>query len=192
MPTSIPGARRSILTCAALALGPVALPAQGARVSLADPAAYGAEVERAVTLVRRATAAYQNIDAAIADGFPRVVASCLANQEAGGMGHHHTNRARMDASVEIEKPEILLYSYHPDGRYVLNGVEYIVPFSVWPRDSAPPRVMGRDLIPSEGLNLWYLHVWIWTPNASGLFSDWNPTVTCRPAGGGGLDLSSQR
>jgi hypothetical protein len=28
------------------------------------------------------------------------------------------------------------------------------------------------------LGIWYLHVWIWEPNPSGLFADWNPSVTC--------------
>ena len=153
--------------------------AQDARAARSDPAAYGPAVERDVKLVRAATEAFKDIEAAVAAGFPRVVTGCLANDAAGGMGHHHSNRARLDATVEVEKPEILLYSYHPDGSYVLNGVEYIVPFRAWPQDSVPPRVMGRDMIPSESLKLWYLHAWIWTPNAQGLFSDWNPVVTCR-------------
>ena len=153
--------------------------AQDARAARADPAAYGPEVERDVKRVRAATEAFKNIDAAVAAGFPRVVSGCLANEAAGGMGHHHSNRERMDATVEVEKPEILLYSFHPDGSYVLNGVEYIVPFRAWPQDSVPPRVMGRDMIPSEPLRLWYLHAWIWTPNAQGLFSDWNPVVSCK-------------
>jgi hypothetical protein len=153
--------------------------AQDARAARSDPAAYGPEVERDVKLVRAATEAFKDIEAAVAAGFPRVVTGCLANGASGGMGHHHSNRARLDATVEVGKPEILLYSYHPDGSYVLNGVEYIVPFRAWPQDSVPPRVMGRDMIPSESLKLWYLHAWIWTPNAQGLFSDWNPVVTCR-------------
>lgn len=155
------------------------LKAQGTRAPKSDPAAYGPEVERDVQRVRAATEAFKNIEAAVAAGFPRVVAGCLASGPAGGMGHHHSNPARLDARVEVEKPEILLYSYHPDGSYVLNGVEYIVPFRAWPADSVPPRVMQRDMIPSASLKLWYLHVWIWTPNDSGLFSDWNPAVTCR-------------
>jgi hypothetical protein len=157
---------------------PAAAFAQASRAP-SDPAAYGPDVERDIKRVRAATEAYKNLDAAVADGFPRTVATCLSDASSGGMGHHHTNRTRSDATVEVERPEILLYSYHPDGSYVLNGVEYIVPFRAWPKDSVPPRVMGRDMLQSEPLKLWYLHAWIWTPNEAGLFSDWNPVVACR-------------
>ena len=27
-----------------------------------------------------------------------------------------------------------------------------------------------------------LHAWIWRPNPSGIFKDWNPSVTCRGQG----------
>ena len=27
-----------------------------------------------------------------------------------------------------------------------------------------------------------LHAWIWRPNPSGIFKDWNPKVTCRGQG----------
>jgi len=29
------------------------------------------------------------------------------------------------------------------------------------------------------LGIWYLHVWHWEPNPSGVFADWNPNVKCR-------------
>ena len=94
------------------------------------------------------------------------------------MGYHHLNRGYVDNKVEIEKPEFLLYERTADGAYVLNGVEYIVPYRVWPKDSVPPKLLGRDMIQSEPLQYWYLHMWVWKPNASGLFSDWNPGVRC--------------
>ena len=79
--------------------------------------------------------------------------------------------------IEIEKPEILLYEKRPDGSYRLNGVEYIIPYRLWPKDSVPPKLMGRDMLKSDEL-LWYTHMWIWTPNSAGLFADWNPAVKC--------------
>ena len=66
----------------------------------------------------------------------------------------------------------------PDGRYRLNGVEYIVPYSARPRDATPPRIMGLSLKRADRLQLWYLHAWIWQENPSGMFADWNPTVHC--------------
>lgn len=139
----------------------------------------GEEIDRHVARVREATAAFRSLDEAVAAGYARHVRSCLANPPHGAMGYHHQNTALLDDRIELERPEILVYERLPDGEYRLNGVEYIVPFSVWPADAAePPRVMGQDLKPAPGLRLWYLHVWIWLENPSGLFADWNPRVEC--------------
>jgi hypothetical protein len=73
----------------------------------------------------------------------------------------------MDKQIEIDKPEILLYEKRPDGSYRLNGVEYIIPYRAWPKDSVPPKLMGRDMLKSDELLLWYTHMWIWTPNSAG-------------------------
>lgn len=78
----------------------------------------------------------------------------------------------------MTQPEILLYERRPDGRYELTGVEFIVPYGVWPADSTPPTVMGLPLKSSAQLSLWYLHMWTWKENPAGLFADWNPRVQC--------------
>jgi hypothetical protein len=39
-------------------------------------------------------------------------------------------------------------------------------------------IMGQNLKRADSLGVWYLHVWIWEPNPSGLFADWNPLVKC--------------
>jgi hypothetical protein len=66
----------------------------------------------------------------------------------------------------------------PDGTYRLNGVEYIVPFSVWPETEEPPTVMGQKLTPVPSLRIWYRQVWVWLENPSGMFADWHPLVKC--------------
>jgi hypothetical protein len=106
------------------------------------------------------------------------VAHCLANPPEGGMGYHHQNASLLDDHLELERPEILVYERLPNGAYRLNGVEYIVPFSARPMDAAPPTIMGQKLKPAPSLRLWYLHVWVWLENPSGLFADWNPRVKC--------------
>ncbi|HST60551.1 MAG TPA: hypothetical protein VLK84_17760 [Longimicrobium sp.] len=138
----------------------------------------GASVDSDTARVRRATAAYRQLDAAVADGYARSVTQCIQHPRHGVMGYHHGNRALMDARIELEKPEILVYSRTPSGESVLNGVEYVVPFTSLPRTATPPRVMGQALKPSDELQLWYLHVWIWRENPSGLFADWNPSLRC--------------
>ena len=139
---------------------------------------FGAEVQEGFTKVRAATAGFVSLDSAAAVGYARDVPRCYADSHHGAMGFHHVNRTYVDAQVEIERPEILLYERHPDGRYVLNGVEYIIPFRIWPRDSVPPTIMGQTLKREEELKLWYLHMWIWNENSAGLFADWNPAVKC--------------
>ncbi len=144
-----------------------------------EPVAYGREVQDAYRKVRAATALFHSTDAAGAAGYPTEVAQCLENAPHGGMGFHHVNRQYLTKTLEVERPQILLYERDADGKYVLNGVEYIVPYRLWPRDSVPPRIMGRNLVRSDQLQLWYMHMWVWKPNPSGLFADWNPTVQCR-------------
>ena len=147
--------------------------------SAAEPAAYSAEVQAGYSRVRDATASYRVLDSAVAKGYPPTVAQCLSDPTHGAMGYHHVNRGYVDNKIEVDKPEILLYERKADGSYGLNGVEYIIPYRVWPKDSVPPKLMGRDMLKSEPLQLWYTHMWVWTPNSAGLFADWNPAVKCR-------------
>ena len=129
-------------------------------------------------LVRAATDRFHNLDSAVAAGYARTVARCYADAGHGAMGFHHVNRQLMDRQLDPERPEILLYERLADGTYQLNGVEFIVPYSQWPKDSVPPMVMGLNLDPADDLNVWYKHMWVWKPNPNGLFAPWNPTVRC--------------
>lgn len=138
----------------------------------------GDKIDRDVAKIRKATEKFASLDEAVKKGYARDVPHCLANPPAGGMGYHHQNDALLDDRLELERPEILVYERLADGEYRLNGVEYIVPFSVWPMDRRPPRIMGQDLKPAKQLGIWYLHVWVWLENPSGLFADWNPRVKC--------------
>jgi hypothetical protein len=115
----------------------------------------------------------------VAAGYPATVADCLADSEYGAMGYHHVNRAYVDKTLDVEHPEILLYERMADGSYALNGVEFIVPYRLWPADSVAPRIMGRELQKSDDLKLWYMHMWVWKSNPAGLFANWNPTAACR-------------
>jgi hypothetical protein len=51
--------------------------------------------------------------------------------------------------------------------------------------SSPPALFGQEFMvtPSPnrfGIPAFYaLHAWIWKENPSGLFSPWNPRVSCR-------------
>jgi hypothetical protein len=138
--------------------------------------------------VRQATAKYQDVNVALADGFIRTPA-CVASPD-GGMGIHFINPARlMDPAVNILEPEILLYNETADGMKLL-GVEYMyaigAPDTHVPSPAPPsPIIFGRSLDgPMEqhepGQPPHYdLHVWIWQANPSGMFAMWNPNVKCQ-------------
>jgi hypothetical protein len=144
----------------------------------AAPAVDDAAIERDVARIRVATEPFKSLDQAVAAGYQREVRQCIDNPPQGAMGYHHPNRALLDDKIEVEKPEMLVYERLPDGEYRLNGVEYIVPLSVWPQTKEPPVVMGQELKPAPSLGIWYRHVWVWQENPSGLFADWNPNVKC--------------
>jgi hypothetical protein len=137
-----------------------------------------ASLDSDIATVRAATAAYRVLDSAVAAGYPREVATCLQHPTMGVMGFHHINGKLVDDTLDSAHPEILLYSHGANGEYTLNGVEFIVPYSVHSREAAPPTVLGQSLKRSDPLKLWYLHAWVWTANPSGLFADYNPSVAC--------------
>jgi hypothetical protein len=140
---------------------------------------YGPEVQRDVARLRAVTARFQTLDSAVAAGYPREVARCFDDPHHGAMGFHHVNRAFVDSQVEVDRPEILLYERTGHDRYTLSGVEYIIPYTRWPRNAAvAPTIMGQPLQRADDLKIWYLHVWAWKPNPEGLFADWNPKVHC--------------
>jgi hypothetical protein len=143
---------------------------------------HSAQVTNAIDRLRAATQPFQTIDSAVAAGYPRTVAECLVHEHHGAMGYHHLNRTYADATLDVERPEILLYERRPDGTYRLNGVEFIVPYRAWSRDSVAPVLMGQTLHREDNLRIWYLHVWAWTKNPEGLFANFNPDVACPGTG----------
>jgi hypothetical protein len=161
------------LTCAA---GAQMRPADVAPVAGIIPSGFGDAVDRDIARVREATKKFKVADAALAAGYPRMT-DCVANPPQGAMGFHFQNNALLDTTLDVEKPEVLVYEKMADGAFKLNGVEYLVPISAWKSDEAPT-IMGQKLKRAEKLGIWYLHVWIWEPSPTGVFADWNPRVKC--------------
>ena len=140
------------------------------------PSGLGASVDGDVTRARAATARFRDAAAATRAGYP-AVSNCVEHQPHGAMGLHYTNEALLDATLDVERPEVLVYERLPDDTIRLNGVEYVVPMTAW-KETEAPVIMGQKLKRAERLGIWYLHVWIWERNPSGLFADWNPNVKC--------------
>ncbi len=158
--------------------------------ALLGPAAAGARQDE-LAEVRRATARYHRVEAAIADGYElgyvngdgvRIISGCIAHPTSGAMGYHYFNKTLIDdLIVDALTPEGLLYEMGPDGKLKLMAVEYIVPGpgANPPGVSEAPSVLGIEmhiLVPAVG---WYIqHAWIWSTNPSGIFTDWSPDVVC--------------
>jgi hypothetical protein len=152
---------------AALTMSATLLPATTAS---AEPS-----VQSQLALVRNATAAYHNLDAAIADEFVPLL-GCFDDPTLGGMGQHYFIPARMGI-VDLTKPPVLVYEPR-DGALKLVAVEYVVPGD---SDMTPPRLLGRNFTYLAALGVWKLHAWIWKPNPAGMFADYNPNVRACPA-----------
>ena len=140
------------------------------------PTGLGEAIDRDVTRLRAATARFKSTTDAIAAGYAAET-NCVQHPAHGAMGYHYNDKALRDATLDVERPEVLVYEKRPDGTFKLNGVEYIVPLAAWTK-TEPPTIMGQSLKRADSLGFWYLHVWNWTANPSGLFADWNPNVKC--------------
>jgi hypothetical protein len=94
------------------------------------------------------------------------------------MGFHYGNVGLMDGSVQADEPELLLYEPEKNGRLRLVAVEYIIPYTEHSRGATPPVLFGQEFKQNDMFQLWGLHAWVWKHNPSGMFANWNPTVTC--------------
>jgi hypothetical protein len=134
--------------------------------------------------VRVATAGFRNVQAALGAGYASTQA-CVSGPEKGAMGIHFANGPLIDdGMLDAKSPELLIYEQR-NGRLRLLGVEFLVVAEAWhSHTEAPPVLMGQQFhyvgSPNRyGLPPFYeLHVWAWRDNPSGMFVDWNPTVSC--------------
>ena len=142
-----------------------------------------------LSTARAATARFHNIDAALAAGYGLCTdaagIACIDNP-AGGMGIHYVRGALVgDGAVNAATPEALVYEPTKNGRLRLVAVEYVVIRTDWDAAHAsPPSLFGEPFTAVSSVNryglppFYELHAWIWQNNASGMFEDWNPRVSC--------------
>jgi hypothetical protein len=100
----------------------------------------------------------------------------MADPKLGGMGVHYADLPRFDATLDPERPEILVYAT-ADGETKLVAVEFAVPLAAW-TSPTPPTLFGQQFHVNQQFGLWVLHVWQHKYNVAGLFADWNPRVHC--------------
>jgi len=108
--------------------------------------------------------------------------------KAGGMGIHFLNGQLIGQELDPLRPQVLIYE--PDGdKLRLVAAEWFVPLSTGVKER--PRIFGRPFDgPMEGhhplmpaaMTHYDLHVWLWKPNPSGIFSPTNPDLKCPRTG----------
>ena len=127
--------------------------------------------------LRAATAQFHRIDVAKAAGYDvQFPAGCFTSA-AGAMGFHYLNGAKV-GTLKVTEPQLMMYEPQKNGTMKLVGFEYIVPGVP---SETPPVLFDRAFEYNATFGVWALHVWAWKHNPQGMFSDWNPKVTCEYA-----------
>lgn len=151
-----------------------------------------------IAAIRAATAKYQDIEKAKADGY--IQGSLMVPN----MGYHFRNPAI--TGMDLDKPHLLLYVKTTDGSWQLVGVEYAYPKGTRPpaaqvpfrkpqwavhgaachfKDANEIPMKDKEKCPAKhpetGAELarWHpdletLHIWAWYPNPRGVFVARNP------------------
>jgi hypothetical protein len=145
-----------------------------------------------VTNVRDATVAFNAPAAALAAGYDLLTdaadLACIDQPGAGTMGIHYVKGSLVQAgTIDAARPQALVFERTQEGELQLAAVEYVVMQAGWDSaHAAPPSLFGEQfmLTPADnryGLPAFYsLHAWIWKDNPTGMFSMWNPGVSCIP------------
>jgi hypothetical protein len=126
--------------------------------------------------VRQVTSRFNSRTQATQAGYAEA-SPCVAAPGLGGMGFHWVNGGIVDPVFEPLQPEAVLYAPTPNGKLELVAVEYIV-INVGqpaPTFDGQPFDVGGTPVPVPH---WSLHVWAHKENPNGLFTPFNPSVTC--------------
>jgi hypothetical protein len=124
--------------------------------------------------------------------------------EAGAMGIHYFRPdllgltspqppvAGSDGVIDVNLPEVLVYEPAMDGSLTLVAAEYLVFQEPWTKagNAAPPTLAGQAFFSmaddpatpadeAHGFSPHHeLHVWMYRENPNGLFTEFNPAVSC--------------
>ena len=178
-------------------------PVEPSAVAVANDGQTEVAVGPELAAVRAATAKFHDQDVAAAAGYV-FGEPCIASP-AGAMGIHAPNPPlTMSQALDPEQPEVLLYLEKPGGGMRLIGVEYLqvvllrntatgavgpwFAATPWPSTyqvvTPTPRLFGQTFdgpMPGHNPSMpwhWDLHAWVWAHNPSGMFAQWNPSISC--------------
>jgi len=141
--------------------------------------------------IRKATAKYHDIEVAFEDEYA-VASPCVMNGDGtAGMGFHVVHFGLLGGGFEHTQPQALLYEPTEDGGMRLVGVEYVIIADAWNaiHGADNPPFLGVkefDFVAaappdSHGLPFdnYQLHVWVWRNNPDGMYTPYNPKVSCQ-------------
>jgi hypothetical protein len=143
------------------------------------------ENARLIADVRQATAGFRDFGTIEKAGYGKFL-DCFVNKKVGGMGQHFVNGDLAgDDVLDPMKPEALVYEPTSDGKMNLVAFEYLVFADKWDPENTgreAPELFGQHFhlittIPNTP-PVWALHLWLWTSNPDGVFTDFNPLVFC--------------
>jgi hypothetical protein len=129
-----------------------------------------------VKSVKAATARFSSREQATKAGYAEA-SPCVAVPGLGGMGFHWVNQGLVDPVFEPLRPEAVLYFPNAEGKLKLVAVEYIV-INVGqpaPTFNGVPFDVGGTPVPVPH---WSLHVWAHRTNPAGVFTPFNPALSC--------------
>lgn len=138
----------------------------------------GSPVEDWLKAVKQATARYNSTTQALRAGY--VPDTHCVESPFGGMGYHWGNPSLGDAAFDPLQPEVVLYAPSPGGLKLV-AVEYVVLDVGQPRPhfaDHPFDIGGVMPLTLAGIAHWSLHVWLYEDNPNGVFTPFNPNVSC--------------
>jgi len=147
---------------------------------LAAGAAFAADASHSplAEQVRAANDRFKDVAVAVSEGYAPI--PCASGVDGGAMGVHYVNATLIGDSVDIKRPQAIMYEPKADGKMELIAVEYIT--------TKGPASLGGQLFNFSGApnryglpSFYELHVWAWKANLHGAFADMNPAVSCEHA-----------
>ena len=164
----------ALATLAACADGAAPTAPERSTELAARDAATSADAAAALATLRRVTARYHDLDAALDDDFV-LLHECESIEGEGPVGIVYFSPERtMDGVVDVTRPDALIYEPSGNGKPTLVGVEFAVPNLGQPA----PQFLGATFQNETDIGVYALHVWVWRPNPAGMFAETNSRVSC--------------
>jgi hypothetical protein len=133
--------------------------------------------------IRAATAHYQLVENALADGY--VPAQVCIYSASGGRGIIYANFPRIDGVVDHTQPELLFYEPAKNGDLRLVAAAFLVRSATWDASNSSPPALGDQVFIDRrtapfGADFpnYVLFAWVWRNNPDGMHAPYNPQVSC--------------